>query len=211
MRLYISLILVINLVSALLAHLANASPVAPHTPSAEYRTELARATQLPPLGSVDQLSDSSRNSNEQPLNTTHHADLATVGPARGLRRKRAARNEIGESSSSARETSAREDCPICLEPLEREAAMKTPCSHRFHSRCMDNHQRSASSENRPVTCPICRAFLSEERANQRCTICGELNHGRRSYLLPCRHEFHRECLRYWNGRVSIQPRTGSSM
>jgi hypothetical protein len=53
-------------------------------------------------------------------------------------------------------------CPICLMQLEKnDLVRKTPCSHTFHSSCIDSWCLKT------LTCPVCRADLSREKINQK--------------------------------------------
>ncbi len=51
-------------------------------------------------------------------------------------------------------------CPICLMQLEKnDLVRKTPCSHTFHSNCIDSWCLKT------LTCPVCRADLSRDKIN----------------------------------------------
>jgi hypothetical protein len=53
-------------------------------------------------------------------------------------------------------------CPICLMQIERnDLVRKTPCSHSFHSNCID----SWCLKN--LNCPVCRQDLSREKINEK--------------------------------------------
>nr|VVW88184.1 unnamed protein product [Nymphaea colorata] len=53
-------------------------------------------------------------------------------------------------------------CPICLMQIERnDLVRKTPCSHTFHSNCID----SWCLKN--LNCPVCRHDLSREKIHEK--------------------------------------------
>ena len=65
-----------------------------------------------------------------------------------------------------------DDCPICLERLDaltmkgrRQVVMQLDCGHKFHNDCM-NLLCTKSKPGRPLTCPICRAYIDK---NEICT------------------------------------------
>lgn len=45
-----------------------------------------------------------------------------------------------------------EDCPICLEPLNKDVVKLSLCSHRFHKKCINQHFKLNGE-----SCPMCRA------------------------------------------------------
>jgi uncharacterized protein YjbI with pentapeptide repeats len=50
-----------------------------------------------------------------------------------------------------------EECSICLESMKHKSVMYTPCSHRFHSKCMFILFENCQSSN--YKCPLCRHNL----------------------------------------------------
>jgi Mg-chelatase subunit ChlD len=51
------------------------------------------------------------------------------------------------------------ECPICLDPLDKSMRVKTPCEHEFHLACM---QLSAQAGTAPQ-CPLCRGSIDNAR------------------------------------------------
>ncbi|KAF8652196.1 hypothetical protein HU200_062928 [Digitaria exilis] len=60
---------------------------------------------------------------------------------------------------------AREDCPICLEALERGLAAWPRCSHVFHGRCLEEHLVRGREE-----CPLCRTGLKVHPSSRESTL-----------------------------------------
>ena len=64
-------------------------------------------------------------------------------------------------------------CPVCLEPLT-SARITLPCSHGFHTSCLEGLRENAQQQ----TCPICRAVLPSrsnligDPAAAQCANCG---------------------------------------
>jgi len=62
-----------------------------------------------------------------------------------------------------REMKRAPDCPICLSPIVRKDMCTTPCSHVYHTRCLNRWLRRGST-----TCPTCRGTIDNpfRNANQ---------------------------------------------
>lgn len=46
------------------------------------------------------------------------------------------RSEVSTMSDKADTTTAKPECPICLEPIDIRPSETTPCAHKFHSDCL---------------------------------------------------------------------------
>jgi hypothetical protein len=53
-----------------------------------------------------------------------------------------------------------DDCPICLDPLDAEETITTPCKHTFHKKCiLDTCKLSFWNKNKKCLCPMCRGDI----------------------------------------------------
>lgn len=60
------------------------------------------------------------------------------------------------------EDATREECPICLAPLDEAPVMTTFCCHQdMHTKCYDETVAFYETHKRDTPCPLCRATVSE--------------------------------------------------
>ena len=70
--------------------------------------------------------------------------------------------------AAAKAAAAGEECAICLDPLTEAVALTLPCSHVFHTACVEKLRKFGLSQ----ACPLCRAVTqnpidsSEGRKNK---------------------------------------------
>jgi Mg-chelatase subunit ChlD len=55
----------------------------------------------------------------------------------------------------------RNECPICLDPLDKSMRVKTPCEHEFHLACMQQSAQLGAAAT--PQCPLCRGSIDDAR------------------------------------------------
>jgi len=68
------------------------------------------------------------------------------------------RSNSKSKSKSPSKTPSKNDCPVCLNPIEPKDKVKfSGCTHKFHTECLNKWFKAAQKK----TCPICRAEYQE--------------------------------------------------
>ena len=97
-------------------------------------------------------------------------------------------------------------CSICLEEIfPVHKILHTTCSHTYHISCLEKYIISLKSNNRSLTCPICRSNISNEpymtpphspisvvitiSTNTRPQTVRHLRSNRQCHLTPCQKYF----------------------
>jgi hypothetical protein len=51
------------------------------------------------------------------------------------------------------------DCPVCLREIDDDECEVTSCGHAFHTQCLESWLRFCGGQDKPPTCPVCRAMF----------------------------------------------------
>ena len=55
-----------------------------------------------------------------------------------------------------KQSTEKQECPICIQELQTKPVTVTPCNHKFHQQCLKKWQKASSPGSTIFSCPKCR-------------------------------------------------------
>ena len=54
------------------------------------------------------------------------------------------------------------ECPVCLRNMDPDETEVTSCGHTFHRQCLESWLKFCENQDKPATCPVCRAVFQHQ-------------------------------------------------